>query len=180
MEARPVDHPRSRGVYANDQLRWKGHLGSSPLARGLLLLDRPDRLSRRIIPARAGFTSSDEERKRESWDHPRSRGVYPVTIIDGIVRSGSSPLARGLPCPAGGQLRELLDHPRSRGVYSSRRSARSPAPGSSPLARGLHLESVPRAGAQRIIPARAGFTRRRRAAPGRRPDHPRSRGVYYW
>ena len=30
----------------------------------------------------------------------------------------------------------------------------------------------------RIIPARAGFTRRRSRAAGRRADHPRSRGVY--
>ena len=30
----------------------------------------------------------------------------------------------------------------------------------------------------RIIPARAGFTRRRRRCSGPPPDHPRSRGVY--
>ena len=50
--------------------------------------------------------------------------------------------------------------------------------GSSPLARGLH---APPAGPQapgRIIPARAGFTRRPTWRPGPPPDHPRSRGVY--
>ena len=29
-------------------------------------------------------------------DHPRSRGVYPVTVTDAPDESGSSPLARGL------------------------------------------------------------------------------------
>ena len=49
---------------------------------------------------------------------------------------------------------------------------------SSPLARGLRATRIPPAAATRIIPARAGFTRRRprRASPAQ--DHPRSRGVY--
>ena len=50
--------------------------------------------------------------------------------------------------------------------------------GSSPLARGLQRDRpdvVDRGG---IIPARAGFTRRRGAAGDHRSDHPRSRGVY--
>ena len=50
--------------------------------------------------------------------------------------------------------------------------------GSSPLARGLPeaARDLPLGG--RIIPARAGFTRRRAGRPGRPRDHPRSRGVY--
>ena len=51
-------------------------------------------------------------------------------------------------------------------------------PGSSPLARGLPLVwsgSPPSCG---IIPARAGFTRRRRSSCPTSADHPRSRGVY--
>ena len=51
-------------------------------------------------------------------------------------------------------------------------------PGSSPLARGLRLHRVRRGLRPGIIPARAGFTRRPVGEPGRRPDHPRSRGVY--
>ena len=50
--------------------------------------------------------------------------------------------------------------------------------GSSPLARGLRRRPRrPRMG-HGIIPARAGFTRRRRGHCGDRWDHPRSRGVY--
>ena len=50
--------------------------------------------------------------------------------------------------------------------------------GSSPLARGLLSRHMVHSTKLRIIPARAGFTRRRaeRASPG--ADHPRSRGVY--
>ena len=50
------DHPRSRGVYA-DRPESAGIVGgSSPLARGLLVVARPPAVPFRIIPARAGFT----------------------------------------------------------------------------------------------------------------------------
>ena len=131
-------------------------------------------------------------------DHPRSRGVYagPYQRADG--RWGSSPLARGLrrrvsgagvcggiiPARAGftavqrGSLRRGTDHPRSRGVYSVCPTCGAAARGSSPLARGLRPGSQVDHLPERIIPARAGFTRspiRSRRLPG---DHPRSRGVY--
>ena len=52
--------------------------GSSPLARGLLDEDRlPSQVDGgRIIPARAGFTSSEACDEVLPADHPRSRGVY--------------------------------------------------------------------------------------------------------
>ena len=51
------DHPRSRGVYAPSPVRSQTNAGSSPLARGLLMV-RGSRIgTRRIIPARAGFTT---------------------------------------------------------------------------------------------------------------------------
>ena len=50
--------------------------------------------------------------------------------------------------------------------------------GSSPLARGLRLHGDPKQGPLRIIPARAGFTRRRSRCGSAGGDHPRSRGVY--
>ena len=50
------DHPRSRGVYADDNSAFGNLAGSSPLARGLPLLGRRRRRAQGIIPARAGFT----------------------------------------------------------------------------------------------------------------------------
>ena len=50
--------------------------------------------------------------------------------------------------------------------------------GSSPLARGLHAECGYQYGTDRIIPARAGFTRLDPYYGDQSGDHPRSRGVY--
>ena len=113
--------------------------------------------------------------------------------------AGSSPLARGLlasrilrlhesriiPARAGftghGRRRErgARDHPRSRGVYEFALVAAKVYEGSSPLARGLLVERVGQPVIGRIIPARAGFTRRTISRPHVSMDHPRSRGVYY-
>ena len=51
--------------------------------------------------------------------------------------------------------------------------------GSSPLARGLLTGMIRAQRSLRIIPARAGFTTWPFRAGPRRPDHPRSRGVYF-
>ena len=112
--------------------------------------------------------------------------------------AGSSPLARGLhyledqldlesriiPARAGftrgvvPAAPRQTDHPRSRGVYFARGYFNEWEPGSSPLARGLLCHTSSCRLNMGIIPARAGFTPRKRIAPSERPDHPRSRGVY--
>ena len=152
------DHPRSRGVYAPARRRRPSRGGSSPLARGLRRPASHWRYSGRIIPARAGFTPRFSVRRGQSWDHPRSRGVYARGDCRHCDDRGSSPLARGLPgqpVPAGepgriiparagftrsylGSPPMLKDHPRSRGVYAAAPRVRVMPPG--------------------IIPARAGFT----------------------
>ena len=174
----PPDHPRSRGVYQIPLCRYRFHAGSSPLARGLL--GRPPILlaGARIIPARAGFTSSIPQIVARNEDHPRSRGVYPRTETPMWSTEGSSPLARGLLCgrstrstapriiPAragftGNVMKETgvrQDHPRSRGVYCSRVSRSVGTLGSSPLARGLRRGKGRKSRIWGIIPARAGFT----------------------
>ena len=134
---RCADHPRSRGVYAIVNEREEPIEGSSPLARGLLGASDRHRLTRRIIPARAGFTTPCTRRLSASWDHPRSRGVYAPCVTWAEWLQGSSPLARGLlqagnrgppprriiPARAGfttrrqGPTGRTRDHPRSRGVY---------------------------------------------------------------
>ena len=174
-----TDHPRSRGVYVAYAHTAGYHEG--------------------IIPARAGFTPRVRTRPRCTQDHPRSRGVYVTRQTLDRWLGGSSPLARGLrtvsdtacaaagiiPARAGFTRWRMIccggrsDHPRSCGVYLRLRRPRLCRSGSSPLARGLQLPDAVVATRDRIIPARAGFTRTGRRCPGRRGDHPRSRGVYW-
>ena len=131
------DHPRSRGVYATTIWTAVMMPGSSPLARGLRGTTPSGRRRRRIIPARAGFTSRGS--------------MTPLSL------EGSSPLARGLQghrAALNGKIRIIparagftvvgfwqdcrgRDHPRSRGVYSFQGDGRDGEDGSSPLARGL-------------------------------------------
>ena len=192
------DHPRSRGVYHEDHPYTLNRIGSSPLARGLLLYPFISRPRVGIIPARAGFTLYEQLGWLRDADHPRSRGVYPSRSPARMSRPGSSPLARGLrrtalvevehlgiiPARAGftprspptGRTRS--DHPRSRGVYPALLPSGRRAGGSSPLARGL-LPPGHRGGAgPGIIPARAGFTGAVWVGGAVVGDHPRSRGVY--
>ena len=176
--SRGGDHPRSRGVYVSHEDMTMNEKGSSPLARGLPKHFHPWGRVPRIIPARAGFT------------HPLRPAADNV--------SGSSPLARGLhqaghdhpprpgiiPARAGfTSLRRSRatcerDHPRSRGVYPGAVRGGDRGGGSSPLARGLLSGTLNLLQVQGIIPARAGFTRWCWGRRRRRPDHPRSRGVY--
>ena len=149
-------------------------------------------------PARAGFTEPAAWAHGLTLDHPRSRGVYPASRPASPRAGGSSPLARGLPpqrrrgaphtriiparagftLPVGRLLLGQGDHPRSRGVYRSLKSLVMPPHGSSPLARGLRGARQVQVGLGRIIPARAGFTSSSSPQSARKPDHPRSRGVY--
>ena len=172
------DHPRSRGVYGHLTASTVRGRGSSPLARGLRHLDRERPGRRRIIPARAGFTTPGPGASRTEADHPRSRGVYLGGVPRRRISGGSSPLARGLligaahgaphyriiPARAGFTHQRhsvslpSTDHPRSRGVYPRRHSAPVRLAGSSPLARGLRDGREQAESGEGIIPARAGFT----------------------
>ena len=111
-------------------------------------------------------------------DHPHARGLPRWTRQ---ARADH----RIIPARAGFTGSELFpaslggDHPRSRGVYPAFFTWAVTVPGSSPLARGLldlHGDSDVLV---RIIPARAGFTKRAAAHRRTTQDHPRSRGVYW-
>ena len=176
--ARTRDHPRSRGVYTAAATSWEVRIGSSPLARGLLVSIVMHVAAIGIIPARAGFTEPPRPDHRRHGDHPRSRGVYNIWDAFWASFGGSSPLARGLLSPAGHgahgigiiparagftararcKPRWRPDHPRSRGVYSTQRERLIKRLGSSPLARGLLVDAT--------------------CARDFYGDHPRSRGVY--
>ena len=154
-----TDHPRSRGVYAAVTPASSSPSGSSPLARGLRRRRpspaRPDR----IIPARAGFTSCLRwQPSSASWIIPARAGFTAACSPRDAVRR---------------------DHPRSRGVYGPVQAHQGVGDGSSPLARGLRAEVGRLRAADRIIPARAGFTSGRLPQEAAGQDHPRSRGVYH-
>ena len=131
------DHPRSRGVDV-PFVRLKVPVpGSSPLARGRPAPCAPKRGCGRIIPARAGSTSSGIPSPGSARDHPRSRGVDPPARCAGAARR---------------------DHPRSRGVDPMYPHEPPLVPGSSPLARGRRGGRRRACAVFRIIPARAGST----------------------
>ena len=172
--------------------------GSSPLSRGIRLWSPPHGGAVGIIPALAGNTRPC---RRCGWrwrDHPRSRGEYRVRPSGSSMKSGSSPLSRGIPDPdvedsrGGGIIpalagntsfpglisRNTRDHPRSRGEYTQQRPPARHHAGSSPLSRGILLGLVAGLVILGIIPALAGNTC---SAPGVETgtwDHPRSRGEY--
>ena len=197
--ARAWDHPRSRGVYGVRKLVGAWGPGSSPLARGLREVGDRGSVLHGIIPARAGFTRARERNRTAPPDHPRSRGVYHPLTHPHPRSTGSSPLARGLRTPRTnlGVPRRIIparagftsfgssrlvgrrDHPRSRGVYGAGGPAPGAGQGSSPLARGLPGGTGGGRPSPGIIPARAGFTGKATIRGLRRPDHPRSRGVYF-
>ena len=160
---------------------WEGRMlgqGSSPLARGLRSAMGRMTSWARIIPARAGFTITGMSSRIANPDHPRSRGVYALAPGGGATAGGSSPLARGLPRLVYLHIAPAVDHPRSRGVYVLSDPRLGQAVGSSPLARGLPRTDLRVEVAERIIPARAGFTVARTTVVSVVLDHPRSRGVY--
>ena len=175
---RPRDHPRSRGVYATEEATTSIWAGSSPLARGLHVRRGGHHPSRRIIPARAGFTGRRRRWSRRCRDHPRSRGVYSAPATVRPSRPGSSPLARGLLTArmVAGEVRRII--PARAGFTRTIVPDAGVTGGSSPLARGLRFAGPRRRRPRWIIPARAGFTPAPRLPSMARTDHPRSRGVY--
>ena len=173
-----TDHPRSRGVYVRGGGRLHLAEGSSPLARGLLGGSTTEKIAHRIIPARAGFTTTGDTTKRSGpGSSPLARG-----LLHDLRHSHASariiPARAGFTPPGHSGHDPVGDHPRSRGVYVVLIPPVDRLLGSSPLARGLlslgRVSSVP----IRIIPARAGFTPTTSAPAPITRDHPRSRGVY--
>ena len=88
-------HPRKRGEHCCIHRRGSMPYGSSPQARGTL--DRPARAGGdgRFIPASAGNTSTPAPRPSRPTVHPRKRGEHCDMLARKLLRSGSSPQARG-------------------------------------------------------------------------------------
>ena len=192
-------HPRSRGEHSVQHVPYLESCGSSPLARGTPGRRVRDKVQRRLIPARAGNTMPVTYRSVSPAAHPRSRGEHASTSTTGANDCGSSPLARGtqaphfqpkrsrrlIPARAGNTVSPPAHptadaaHPRSRGEHGSRTLLPGPRRGSSPLARGTLHRASSRASSHRLIPARAGNTRRTTFDSPRPPAHPRSRGEHF-
>ena len=173
-------HPRSRGEHSKLRSRKNSQLGSSPLARGTRRKNTTLEEPLRLIPARAGNTSSVTRSQSSSSAHPRSRGEHYRAIVSSPAKSGSSPLARGtpgtslksagsgrlIPARAGNtiwRIRRLTvssAHPRSRGEHRIDVAEHGGVTGSSPLARGTLNRLDNPFKDRRLIPARAGNTRR--------------------
>ena len=191
-------HPRSRGEHWTWRSLRCASRGSSPLARGA----RPMRPARppptRLIPARAGSTTTRRSPRRTPRAHPRSRGEHRRRAGRARRRCGSSPLARGahssdgvtwsakglIPARAGSTTSRRARrcsaraHPRSRGEHTSNVSLRWLNEGSSPLARGARVPCGARSATPGLIPARAGSTPPPRRSPTCTAAHPRSRGEH--
>ena len=69
--------------------------GSSPLARGTLVLVLDISTPLRLIPARAGNMENVYVVETKDAAHPRSRGEHPCRAVTTTAPGGSSPLARG-------------------------------------------------------------------------------------
>ena len=151
------------GEYCKQHVGQLKMLGSSPLVRGIHLLNFRTKNLKRIIPACAGNTSKGKKQCYIQRDHPRLCGEYFNRAFQNVNVQGSSPLVRGIrryppykplvhriiPACAGNtqprqaQNRQIWDHPRLCGEYKVISLYITLILGSSPLVRGiLILESL--------------------------------------
>ena len=88
-------HPRWRGEQRTMLGSSRACRGSSPLARGTVLVRDDCHALPRFIPAGAGNSRVPASPSGRTPVHPRWRGEQPANMIPGIGFTGSSPLARG-------------------------------------------------------------------------------------
>ena len=129
-------HPRSRGEHIMVDASVSQRRGSSPLARGTRARGRACGVPTRLIPARAGNTTSGTVAIAIATAHPRSRGEHTPRSTRGKMPR------RLIPARAGntrtGRARQAAGpaHPRSRGEHRRPCALSRSRQGSSPLARG--------------------------------------------
>ena len=152
--------------------------GSSPHARGALVVLGVEAAHLGIIPACAGSTQRDWQVPVLVRDHPRMRGEHLTVSASMTETVGSSPHARGAPGRLGACLRAdgiipacagstgarmprvlaCRDHPRMRGEHENEKIEDTPFRGSSPHARGAPQDRLRAVADLGIIPACAGST----------------------
>ena len=171
-------HPRSRGENFTSRSWALPWTGSSPLTRGKLGAKMKRALSKGLIPAHAGKTTTSTTRAVRHAAHPRSRGEnsQPTSIMPAGM--GSSPLTRGkqgrgprgcggsglIPAHAGKTSTVSARpprngaHPRSRGENDLAVNGNFDGNGSSPLTRGKRVAPPAPPVGPGLIPAHAGKT----------------------
>ena len=159
----PWAHPRACGE--NNRImgtRWLMP-GSSPRVRGKHPRAHSTTSTSGLIPARAGKTRSRPAPTAGSPAHPRACGGNRTRGVTTPGFVGSSPRVRGKRRSPWSQWRSPGAHPRACGenVRPPPRERRSA--GSSPRVQGKPVRSADLGGGARLIPARAGKTRRRPA-----------------
>ena len=135
-------------------------------------------ITKGLIPAHAGSTSSRSMRIASATAHPRSRGEHPRAPGDNQGDLGSSPLTRGALRRRGNEPDNDRAHPRSRGEHAGVPVKLRPVVGSSPLTRGARRTSFCGWWGRGLIPAHAGSTRLGTRIFTLRRAHPRSRGEH--
>ena len=75
--------------------KYDRYLGSSPHARGKVVVTQIMVFLTRIIPACAGKSVSLPTKRKQAQDHPRMRGEKKIFVIFFAPLTGSSPHARG-------------------------------------------------------------------------------------
>ena len=173
---RGAAHPRACGENLLTPDSDEASPGSSPRVRGKPGPRPRPWQRRRLIPARAGKTPRDHQRRRNHRAHPRACGENDELGDAGLLQ------VRLIPARAGktgrGALRHYggAAHPRACGENAwPKRSTFRPM-GSSPRVRGKRGHSSDRIRDDRLIPARAGKTPHHHPHPGARPAHPRACG----
>ena len=169
-------HPRACGENGKPHATPRAASGSSPRVRG----KRPSRRARpwqpRLIPARAGKTSSTTPIRSCSWAHPRACGENGMELVRAILAAGSSPRVRGKRPVSGSAYARGVAHPRACGENAADRVPGCGCAGSSPRVRGKRRRRPAARQRPGLIPARAGKTPPESCPPPRRPAHPRACG----
>ena len=171
-------HPRSRGEHEAVHQPPRIMLGSSPLARGTPDAPRRQCEAVRFIPARAGNTAGQQDRKPGAAVHPRSRGEHCPGRRERVPEPRFIPARAGNTPWSASRANPGSVHPRSRGEHVPRGGNWPLSAGSSPLARGTQYAGWRAHLSRRFIPARAGNTSSRSPSTRTAPVHPRSRGEH--
>ena len=196
LKGAPLAHPRAGGENPSDVCLIHSRNGSSPRGRGKPGCSHFCPLLGRLIPARAGKTSQSWVRRAIRAAHPRAGGENGACNACWVRVTGSSPRGRGklLVVMVGGGVVGLIParagktrsttrpsrvrpaHPRAGGENPRQSSPSSCLLGSSPRGRGKPCVSRAQPYRRRLIPARAGKTRRDLEPTLTMTAHPRAGG----